>query len=268
MSQTDVAEAWQAPACHLDEAALRSLMAGQIPAIRIANFASVAECEHLCQAIRGAAHIGQTAVTSPMNLIGCNFSNHGAESKEKYFARVDPSYRDVASLASAGSVDPLGRMTAKLRSVWPASVETAEEPSYGRYFAGGIKTRTAGSELHYDFAPHTAMGYAIGVVLDQLGWNLYLDLPANTGHTITYNHPVPRRAGRQGFGHALSMRLDRAWVDGATSFTFRPEIGEVVIINTRYPHEVVVDNIEPGEWRVQASSFIGRLPNDELILWS
>ena len=46
------------------------------------------------------------------------------------------------------------------------------------------------------------------------------------------------------------------------------QIGEVVIINTRYPHDVLVGEVAPGEWRAQTSSFIGRLPDDRLVLWS
>ncbi len=71
-----------------------------------------------------------------------------------------------------------------------------------------------------------------------------------------------------GAGPARGLGIDRGWIEDAQSFTFRPAIGEVVIINTRYPHEVIIDGLADGEWRVQISSFIGRLPNDELILWS
>ena len=64
------------------------------------------------------------------------------------------------------------------------------------------------------------------------------------------------------------MALDSRWVEESESYTFWPMIGEVVLINTRYPHEVIVENLAADEWRVQFSSFIGRLPNNDLILWS
>ncbi len=259
---------WREPANGLTEASLRALIAGDIPAIRIPDFASSAECERLCQAIRRAPAKGDTAVTSPMNLIGCNFSNHGADGKENYFARVAPSYREVTAITSEAGFDPLRRMLERLHNVWPGTVTIAEDPQYGRYFAGGIKTRTQGSRVHYDYAPHTAPGHVIAQVADQLGWNLYLALPANTGQTTTYNRPIPRGDGARGSGNALSLALDPRWVSGAEAYTFRPREGEVVMINTRYPHEVVMEDVAPEEWRVQASSFIGRLETDELILWS
>ncbi|MEO1016605.1 MAG: hypothetical protein AAFY56_02790, partial [Pseudomonadota bacterium] len=78
----------------------------------------------------------------------------------------------------------------------------------------------------------------------------------------------PREGGAKGSGAARVMNLDRSFVDSAESFTFHPQVGEVVIINTRNPHDIIVENVRDGEWRAQTSSFIGRLPDDTLILWS
>jgi len=260
--------AWASPRTQLNQAALSALIAGEIPAIRLANFATPDECRRLCRAIGDAADMGDPAVTSPMNLIGCNFANHVGRTKADYFAQVAPAYRDVEALQRTAGFDPLDRMVACLRDNWPERVSIATEPGFDRFFAGGIKTRTSGSDLHYDFAPHTASDFMIGTVRDQLGWNLYLDLPAHTGHTIAYNRAVPRDGPRLGSGPARGLGIDRSWIEDVESFTFRPAVGEVVIINTRYPHEVIVDGLAAGEWRVQTSAFIGRLSNDRLILWS
>ena len=131
-----------------------------------------------------------------------------------------------------------------------------------------MKTRTSSGHLHYDFAPHSATGYAIAEIDDQLGWNLYLDMPEGTGETITWRRPVPRAGGAVGHGERRALDLDPAYVEGAESFTFRPEVGEVVIINTRHPHDIRVDHPTAGQWRAQTSSFIGHLANDDLIMWS
>ena len=79
---------------------------------------------------------------------------------------------------------------------------------------------------------------------------------------------MPRDGGAAGGGAARALNLERGYVEGAESFTFQPRIGEVVIINTRYPHDIIVENAAPDETRAQISSFIGRLPSDDLILWS
>ena len=271
VGQTGAADAaaWSPPSEQLDEAALRALMDGEIPAIRLPAFATADECGRLCRAIADAGDgMVSAAVTSPMNLIGCNFSNYVGRSKADYFEQVAPSYDNVGALLSAAGFDPLTRMHKRLRENWPERVSIASEPGFGRFFAGGIKTRTDGSRLHYDYTPHSVADYVIGTVRDQLGWNLYLDLPKNTGHTITYNSALPRDGGPRGSGNARSLGLDRKCIEGAEPFTFRPVVGEVVIINTRYPHEVIIEDLAAGELRSQISSFIGRLPSDELILWS
>jgi hypothetical protein len=230
------------------------------------GFATEEECRALCDAIRSGAVAGRAAQTSTMNLIGANFSNH-AGTKDEYFEHVKSSYSDVGRLYEAAGFNPLQRMIDRLKAIWPGEVGVAQEPGYGRYFAGGFKTRSTSGHMHYDFAPHTAPDYAIGGIVDQLGWNLYLEMPKNTGETITYRRPVPRDL-KLGGGAARALDIDRNYVAGAESFTFRPEIGDVVIINTRNPHDIIVGDVAPGEWRAQTSSFIGRLPNGDLILWS
>lgn len=268
MAATALDTTWQPPAEGLDQSSLRALLAGDIPALRMPDFASAEECASFCAAIREAAANGRDAVTSRMTLIGVNFSNYAGQTKEGYFEQVEPSYDAVGAITARAGFDPLQRMLERLRAIWPADVNVAVEPEYGRYFAGGIKTRTTSGHLHYDFAPHTAPGFAIAGIVDQLGWNLYLDMPRQTGGTTTYHRPVPREGGKAGSGAARALNLDRGYVEGVESFTFQPRIGEVVIINTRYPHDIIVENAAPDETRAQTSSFIGRLPNDDLILWS
>lgn len=268
MAATVLKTSWQGAAEKLDESSLRALLAGEVPAIRMEGFASAKECASFCAAIEEGAAASRAAETSRMTLIGVNFSNYAGQSKEGYFEQVEPSYRAVGAITARAGFDPLQRMIECLRAIWPAHVGVAAEPEHGRYFAGGIKTRTTSGNLHYDFAPHTAPGFAIAGIVDQLGWNLYLDMPRNTGATTTFRRAVPRDGGKAGSGAARALNLDRGYVGGAESFTFQPRIGEVVIINTRHPHDIRVENAAQGETRAQTSSFIGRLPNDDLILWS
>jgi hypothetical protein len=268
MSSTVLDTNWQRVAEGLDETNLRALMAGEVAALRIADFATAKECAAFCDAIRQGAGATREAETARMTLIGVNFSNYPGQTKEGYFEQVQPSYDAVARITGRAGFDPLERMTERLRAIWPAHVGVAVEPEHGRYFAGGIKTRTSSGNLHYDFSPHTAPGFAIAGILDQLGWNLYLDMPREGGQTVTYRRPVSREGGAAGGGRARALNLDRGYVEGAESFTFQPRVGEVVIINTRYPHDIIVENPAPDEWRAQTSSFIGRLPNDDLIMWS
>jgi hypothetical protein len=202
MAATALDVTWQRAADGLDERSLRALLAGEIAAVRMEGFASAEECASFCAAIRASAAEARAAETSRMSLIGVNFSNYAGQGKEGYFEQVEPSYRAVAAIAARAGFDPLQRMIERLRAIWPAHVGVALEPEHGRYFAGGIKTRTSSGHLHYDFAPHTAPGFAIAGILDQLGWNLYLDMPRATGATTTWRRPVPREGGAAGRGAA------------------------------------------------------------------
>ncbi len=259
---------WGEAAQGLSEASLRALMAGDVPAIRIADFATKQECAAYCDGVRAMAARGKEAQTSRMTLLGANFSNYVGDTKQGYFDTVDESYAITSHLAEQAGFDPLERILALLQEIWPNQVGVAEEPGFGHYFAGGVKTRAASGHLHYDFTPHTAHGYVIAGITEQLGWNLYLEMPTGTGDTTTYHRAVPREGGAAGGGPARVMNLDANYVEGAESFTFNPKVGEVIVINTRNPHDIIVENVRPGEWRAQASSFIGRLPDDALIMWS
>ncbi|MEM7044972.1 MAG: hypothetical protein AAF543_19365 [Pseudomonadota bacterium] len=268
MDEATNGSAWQQPAYDLSRDSLLALIAGEIPAILIGGFATADECAAFCRAIRHHSGKAKEAQTTRMTLIGANFSNYDGETRDGYFDLVEPSYEALQPILAEAGFDPLARMTDRLCRIWPAEVGVANEPGFGRYFAGGIKTRASSGHLHYDFAPHTAEGFAIAGIMDQLGWNLYLDMPRHTGETTTYRREVPREGGKIGTGPVRALNLEQAYVNGAEAFTFEPRVGDVAIINTRYPHDITVDNAGPDEWRAQTSSFIGRLPDDRLILWS
>ena len=242
MGESKTVSTWQRPATGLDRQSLQDLMAGDIPAIVITGFASHQECSALCRAIRSHGDQAEDAKTSRMTLIGANFSNYAGETKAAYFDQVGPSWETLGSILAEAGFNPLQRMIERLIAIWPGDVEVASEPGHGRYFAGGIKTRSSSGHLHYDFAPHTAEGYAIAEIIDQLGWNLYLDMPEGTGETTTYRRPVARDGGKAGSGPARALNLDHDFVEGAEAFTFRPSVGDVAIINTRYPHTITVEN--------------------------
>jgi len=268
MQKPTIGSTWQQPAQGLSQRSLRALIAGEIPAILISSFASINECSAFCRAIRRYSDQAEDAQTARMSMIGANFSNYAGETKAGYFDLVGPSYEALRPILSEAGFNPLKRMIERLRGIWPADVEVASEPEFGRYFAGGIKTRTSSGHLHYDFAPHTSGGFVIADITDQLGWNLYLDMPETTGETTTYRREVPREGGKIGSGPVRALNLDHDFVEGAEFCIFQPKVGDVAIINTRYPHDITVDNIGLDEWRAQTSSFIGHLPDHRLILWS
>jgi len=259
--------AWQTPPSQLDATSLMALVRGHVPAIHVSNFASKRQCQQLCNAIR-QAHVARTAATtSPMTLIGSNFSNSTHLSKQQYFDAARESWNDLDTVTNIAGYQPLMQLIDLLSDVWPAAVDVATEPDYGRYFAGGIKTRVSQSALHFDYVPVTEKKYSIAEIVDQLSWNLYLDMPARSGATTVFNAPG-RSDTVMPESSTWNNRLPSESVAGAEHYTFQPQVGEVVFINTRYPHSIEMDNVQDGEWRAQTGSFIGRMPDQRLVLWS
>lgn len=258
---------WAGPSRVLDRRSLVALMDGEIPAIHLEGFASAQECARLRAAIRAGAASGRDAATSPMTIFGGNLSNFRGAGRDDYFADVERSYREVAALHAA-AFDPLERIVGLLGDAWDAPVGVAREPEpYGRYFAGCVKSRVEGSALHYDFVPYLLEGYGICEIVEQFSWNLYVEVPPGTGATTIHDAMI--REPPPGQGRAFwDNLLPPESVAGARTYTFMPREGEVVLFNTRCPHSIEVEVDDDAVRRTQVGSFIGRMPDDSLVLWS
>lgn len=68
---------WSEASDQLDRDSFQALIAGDIPAVHIVDFATAVECASACQTIRDPALCRSAATTTAMDLIGSNFSNHG-----------------------------------------------------------------------------------------------------------------------------------------------------------------------------------------------
>ena len=160
----------------------------------------------------------------------------------------------------------MARVIERLRHCWSGSVDIAVEEGYGRYFAGIIRDSSHGIDLHAHYAPYYARGYLISKINAEISWNLYVEQPAQGGQTTVYNSPwAPVVHGDE---IAENHPLDPMLVAGAESYTFEPTAGDVVVFNNRNPHQVAKGDDPDGKNRLHIASFIGRLPKDELILWS
>ena len=261
---------WGRATERLSRSTLHALLRCDIPAIHVAGLAGARECESFLAVVRNAP--GRAADTSPMQLVGSNFSNHHGADKHDYFQTVADSRRNLRTLTDA-SFDPVERVRSQLAAHWPGAVRIADEgPPYGCYFAGCVKTRVAGSALHYDYAPDMVSGYAISDIRAQLSWNVYLQMPSGTGETTLYNKIVdPKRDLRErepGAGVRWNNLVNPGAVLGCESYTFKGRSGELVLFNTRCPHTVSVEAAGEHERRTQIGGFAGLTRSNDLILWS
>lgn len=243
---------------------LALLLDNRIPAIRIRDFATDGECASFAAAAK-KGRMQYYNVSDRIGFIGlAQYQYRWNKTKEEFLADVPQARADVEEVF-AGSFDPLQRVMNHVRGAWSKPVDIASED--GRpYFAGIIRSTSDKIDLHVDWAPVNSPDYAIGTIDSQLGWNFFAEELESGGHTTVHNAPwdpvvepgvIPKSYG-----------LDRGLVEGARSFTYRPTAGDVVIFNTRNPHEIAPGTARPGGSRVSIGSFIGRMPGGELVLWA
>lgn len=243
---------------------LSLLLDNRIPAIRIRGFATQQECEAFATAAKNG-NVQYYNVSDKIGFIGlAQYQYRWTKTKEEFLADVPKAQADVAAVC-AQSFDPLQRLMDLLRAVWPDKVEMAQED--GRpYFAGIIRSTSDKIDLHVDWAPVNAPDYTIGAIDGQLGWNFFAEELESGGHTNVYNNPWnPEVVGGE---IPKSYGLDRSLTEGVPKFTYRASTGDVVIFNTRNPHEIAPGVAKPGGSRVSIGSFVGRMPDNSLVLWA
>jgi len=244
---------------------LRALQANEIAAIRIKGFASDAECKKFVTAVR-AAPMRYYSVMPPVGYIGmAQYEYRWNHPKTKYFEDVAEANAKLRQV-TGNSFDPVRRVIDLLQGYYPHRIDIAQEPGYGAYYAGIIRIASAGILLHADYAPFNSPDYSIGAIDAQLGWNFFAEQPASGGHTTVHNRPwTPRTNGSE---IPASYDLPRELVAGAITHAYAPTAGDVVIFNTRNPHEVLGGEALAAGDRVSIGSFIGRMPDGSLGLWS
>ena len=248
----------------LTEENLRLLLDNKIAAIRIRGFATLDECARFATAAK-QGNIQFYNVSDRIGYIGlAQYQYRWTKTKQEFLDDAVKAQADVQAVFN-NSFDPLARLMARLRDVWPQTVEMANEE--GReYFAGIIRSTSDKIDLHVDWAPVNSPDYAIGAIDAQVGWNFFAEELESGGHTTVHNEPwnpeildgeIPKSYG-----------LDRSLIEGAPNFVYRATTGDVVIFNTRNPHEIAPGTAKPDGSRVSIGSFVGRMPDNSLVLWA
>lgn len=241
-----------------------ALLANEIPAIRIPALATPAECASFAAAMRGG-NLRSYGVDREIGYIGlAQYEFRWGKDKKDYFAAVPKAFADQHAVF-AQSFDAMARFVDTLQAVWPAPVKLAED-EYGPYFAGIIRFASGGIDLHADYAPYNMPGYAVAEITSQLAWNLFVEAPATGGVTTVHNSPwTPTMQGDE---PPKSYGLPREDVEDAQTFAYRAVVGDVVIFNSRNPHEVSPGGGGDAQGRLQIGSFVGRRRDDALVLFA
>jgi hypothetical protein len=255
---------------------LDALFDNRIPAIRISNFAAPAECKAFADALRqcdlrvvqGATdHSTPAFQAQRISFIGLTQYEFKYKPIETYLDAADAARAEVAPVFEA-SFDPVERLMGRLRACAGTSVEIAQDPSGRAYSATIIRSSNEGLTLHADFAPYQAPQLTVSACTAQLAWNFYAEVPdSKGGHTTLHNRPWTWTRGQDG-EIAENYPLERSQVADAETHTFMPREGEVILFNSRNPHEVIPVAEANGKDRIAMATFIGRMPGGGLRLWS
>jgi hypothetical protein len=243
---------------------LRLLLDNRIAAIRIPRFATPQECAAFSAAAK-QGNMQYYNVSERIGYIGmAQYQYRWTRTKAEFLADVPKADADVAFVFER-SFDARQRLIDALQAVWPHPVGVAREDGKP-YFAGIIRSTADRIDLHVDWAPVNSPDYLIGAIDGQLGWNFFAEELESGGYTTVYNAPwsprvVPGEIPK-------SYGLDRTMVEDAPRIQYRPTAGDVVIFNTRNPHEIAPGKAAPGGSRVSIGSFVGRMPDRSLVMWA
>lgn len=250
----------------LAPASLVDLFENRIPAIRVNGFASPEACDAFAGAVLASRDLKRFSIDVPAFYIGVSQfeyrQNEGR--KAEHFSEVERVSDQLQAIFDA-SIDPVLGMIDLLSANTAADVRVAEEPGYGPYCPCVIRHANAGLHTHSDFAPFNSPGWAIADIDAQITWNLYVQAPDSGGETTVYHldwEPSSPEAGKRGLpDNGFELRED------LETFTFNPVKGDVVLFNPRNPHMVSGGQSSQGSNRISVGSFVGRLPQGDLIVW-
>jgi hypothetical protein len=248
---------------------LRAVFDNEIPVIRIRNFATPAECADFAAAVRWGIDndiMRYYSVKPKVGYIGtAQVEYRWGHKRDDYFVAVKQAWDDWNKVVSR-TWNPLERLMQVLRDVSGHDARIAEEPGYGKLFAGIIRLASNGIGRHVDYAPMNTPDYAISQINGQLGWNLFVESPDQGGVTTVHNNPWNVQP-EEGKDPPMSYGLDDSHVAGSEAVSYAPATGDVVLFNSRNPHEVSA-GAPGGKDRLQIGSFVGRLPGGDMVLWS
>ena len=239
---------------------LTMLFENRIPFIRVVGFATEGECALLASKAMSIGFDRYQDVDPPIDRIGCTVFEYDGLPSDAYFAEC-ANAKAIQRSIFRDSFDPVNRLIDRLRTITNKYVDIAEDADR-KYYAGLIRRIEKGTHLHIDFAPVEQSGWSICHVRHQLAWNLYLRVSEDRGG-ITHVYERQYREGDQ-LSRSGRYGYDRYVVEGSARASYKPNTGDLMIINTKNFHEVEATR---GD-RMTVTSALGVTDVGNLVLWS
>lgn len=258
-----MSSSWEAvTADALTEDLLEALFANEIGGVRLQGFVSPQACSAVSEAVISNGFDYYETLDPPLGRIG--IAQYDFRDKKAEYFRQAAIAHETRKRIFADAGDPIPQVIDALTPAWRGKVGLAAEDAYGDYFAGIVRITVGGIKVHCDWAQHDAVGWHVGTVESQLVWNLYYSLTEVGGETTVYQRPSTPDIEDYAEGAFGFYRPDA--VENSPSYEVSPVRGEVILFNSRNAHSV---KPATGEGvRISASSFVGRMPDGSLVLWS
>lgn len=255
----------------LDSGSLRELVDRKVAYLRLPAFYPAAHCERAVKALGRRDKLSPYSVED-VGKIGITVMDHNpddrgndcSEGRRKYFAAQEKSESERKAIFGA-QTDPVDAVADVLDRSWPTGAGRAYSGEHGRpYFAGIVRNVTT-APIHNDWAKRDAPDWEIGQIIQQLTWNIYLQMPASGGEIVLYQKLWSREDAKH-MG-SDSFFYESEVVSGWPSVRFRPEAGDLVLFDPTHFHEVTGCVGDRARWSI--SSFIGIEAADKpLVMWS
>lgn len=157
-------------------------------------------------------------------------------------------------------LSPIDKFRLELDENWPQGANVANFEGQKMFVGIGRVMEASTSNLaelqpHFDSVPNN-----LKHLKGQFSANIYLQLPPSGGELELWNiTPLP-------ISEIDSADVDVDWRSNLPkSFTIKPEIGDLILINTRRAH--AIRSFKQGK-RVTVQCFIGLNVDDSLSLWN
>jgi len=237
---------------------LQALLNNQVPAIRIPDFATPKECERLIESLNNIEFHSTDWNPETSLRFGPSYFEYREKGKAAYFETAH-QYTKLRQKIVSNSFDPMLRLAELIQGQANTPIEIACEPKFGNYFAGSSKQRVH-APLHTD-SSEMMKGWVIGTVINQLTWNVYLNVPEENNSTVVYNKQWQVEDNQ--FMTGIDDYTDEV-VAGVERLQLQPALGEVILFNSWNYHRVP----QLGGTRITMGSFLGQTPEGKLIYWS
>jgi hypothetical protein len=214
---------------------LHDIAYGKYPALLVKDFYEEHSCRRIANKITNISTFDYgTGIVKKVGIFLLPY----VSKKHDYFDDAKDAEESFETLFE-NVTDPRRRVHELIGRLLPAKKVSVAEDDGRKYSAGIIRVHEAGDSapLHRDNATFDANGFNVACFQHQLSGVLYIQQSESGGELVIYNRlwvPSDERFREVGFGYSKQVINDNA-----ESIIIRADVGDLVIINPKYFHEVL-----------------------------